>query len=63
MDQDQAVAIARAEAMIAAAIRILFPHCGGSVAVGVVEQMAKEQVALLALEPLLSLDPKRATPH
>lgn len=40
---DRQIALARAEALIAAAIALLRPLCGLHVAVGVLEQMIQEQ--------------------
>lgn len=55
--------LARAEALIAAAVAILYPACGEQLTIGIVQQMAEEQARLTTYGRLTSETPPSEVRH
>lgn len=55
--------LASAEALIAAAVRLLHPLCGEHVSVGIIVQMAEEQAKLASLRAIIEAEPPTQARH
>lgn len=63
MDDGLKRAVARAEALISAAVHILHRHAGEDVTIGLIHQMAEEQARLASLERIITAVPESTTAH
>ena len=55
--------LASAEALIAAAVRLLHPLCGEHVTVGTIAMMAEEQAKLASLAAIIQAEPPTPARH